>query len=84
MFFNVNDDGKDKGPTDFCFERSSRRGNSGMLMPGKAVHPGIFAVATIAGVWFPYDRYDRWPGPFFFKEGRKTRTCKLCREASTH
>ena len=26
---------------------------------GNAVHPGIVAVATIAGEWFPYDRYDR-------------------------
>ena len=29
---------------------------------GNAVHPGILAVATIAtiaGEWFPYDRYDR-------------------------
>ena len=25
-----------------------------------AVHPGIVAVATIAGEWFPYDRCDRY------------------------
>ena len=27
---------------------------------GNAVHPGIVAVATIAGEWFPYDRCDRY------------------------
>ena len=32
MFFNVDDDGKDKEPIDFGFERSSRRGNLGILL----------------------------------------------------
>ena len=32
VFFNVNDDGKDKDPIDFGFERSSRRGNFGILL----------------------------------------------------
>ena len=30
---------------------------------GNAVHPGMVAVATIAGEWFPYDRCDRYDRP---------------------
>ena len=34
MLFNVNDDGKDKEPLNFGFERSYRRGNFGILLSG--------------------------------------------------
>ena len=89
MLFNVNDDGKDKEPIDFEFERSSRRGNFSTLLSGtqcilvlllslRSLESGfhmiaaiaeiepkfisaivVAAIATNAGEWFPYDRYDR-------------------------
>ena len=105
VFFNVEGwDGKDKEPIDFGFERSSRRGNFGILLSGtqciltfllslrslwslrslESGFPIIAAIATntekelksisaivvavittIAGEWFPYDRYER--GTFFHR-----------------
>ena len=66
VLFNVNDDGKDKEPIDFGFERSSRRGNFRILLSGTQCIlvlllslQSLWSVA-IAGEWFPYDRYDRW------------------------
>ena len=65
MLFNVNDSWKDKEPIDFGFERSSRRGNFGILLSGTKcilvllLSLAIAVIATIAGEWFPYDCYDR-------------------------
>ena len=37
---------------------------------GNAVHPGIVAVATIAGEWFPYVRCDRGDGTEVYHSNR--------------
>ena len=34
------------------------------------MHPDTFAVAVIAGEWFPYDRYDRWDRTEVYRSDR--------------
>ena len=50
--FNVNDDGKDKEPIDFGFEKSSRRGNFGILLLGTQcmLESGFHMIAAIATI----------------------------------
>ena len=66
VLFNVNDDGKDKELIDFGFERSSRRGNFGILLSGtRCILVLLLSLRSLWSLreWFPYDRcdrYDRW------------------------
>ena len=61
MLFNVSNDGKEKEPIDFGFERSSRRGNFGILLSGtqyilvlllslRSLESGFHMIAPIAEI----------------------------------
>ena len=55
--FNINDDGENKEPIDLGFKRSFQKKEFWYFAVGNVVHPGIFAVATIAtiaGEWFRF------------------------------